>query len=291
MSSWGHVSDAVIEENHSTDGGGGVTVHFSGVTMENTIIRNNTAANHGGGVSTWWNPESHMDAGAFRNVQVLENHALGGGGGLYIRGGGMQIENVIVAGNTAAAGGGMSLRDADILIDNSVIVGNEATTGGGVRSVNFDGYVRFSNCVFADNAAEAGGAFAVWEAASVPVVEHSDFWNNGDAPFDGIGDPAGSDGNLSVDPAFLDTSSPAYQDWDLHLDTQSPLVDAGSPGLLDPDGSISGIGIYGGERAGSWDLDNDDYFEWWLQGPYSSKTSPDEDCDDQDPDIYPGQGC
>ena len=52
-----------------------------------------------------------------------------------------------------------------------------------------------------------------------------------------------------------------FEDWikkvielrgtDLHLVPGSPLVDAGDPGLLDPDGSRSDIGVHGGPAAGN----------------------------------------
>ena len=49
----------------------------------------------------------------------------------------------------------------------------------------------------------------------------------------------------------------------------------------------------GGPNAGSWDLDGDGYPEWWQPGPYDYATYPalGWDCDDSDPDVYPGSGC
>ena len=63
---------------------------------------------------------------------------------------------------------------------------------------------------------------------------------------------AGTNGNLSVDPRFV----AANDDGDglnngFALALRSPLLDAGDPGLTDPDGSRSDVGAYGG-AAGGW---------------------------------------
>ena len=87
-----------------------------------------------------------------------------------------------------------------------------------------------------------------------------------------MADPTGTDGNISMDPHYL--VAPLAVDWDLHLSTTSPLIDAGDPTILDPDGSPSDIGVYGGPGAGLFDLDGDGYPEWWQPGPYDAVRYP-----------------
>ncbi|RME50150.1 MAG: hypothetical protein D6795_10560, partial [Deltaproteobacteria bacterium] len=67
--------------------------------------------------------------------------------------------------------------------------------------------------------------------------------------YHGMSDPTGTDGNITGDPRFVDTSGSDPLAWDLHLSSDSPLIDAGDPHLLDPDGSRSDIGAYGGPGA------------------------------------------
>ena len=56
-----------------------------------------------------------------------------------------------------------------------------------------------------------------------------------------------SSSNFEADPMFVDLAN-----GDLRLLSGSPAVDAGFPDLLDPDGSISDIGAYGGPFADGW---------------------------------------
>lgn len=119
-----------------------------------------------------------------------------------------------------------------------------------------------------------------------PVLRSCDAWDNGTDPFVGMDDPTGADGNLAVDPLFVAGGPDAW-----HLDATSPLVDAGDPSLVDPDGSTSDIGIFGGAGASSWDLDGDGHPAWWTPGAYDAATSPGMDCDDADATVFPGGGC
>ena len=92
---------------------------------------------------------------------------------------------------------------------------------------------------------------------------------------------------------FVAAAYPDPLDWDLHLAVGSPLIDAGAPNALDPDGSPADMGPYGGPGADAWDLDGDGFPAWWQPGPYDSATYPalGLDCDDLDPQVHPLSGC
>ncbi len=98
-------------------------------------------------------------------------------------------------------------------------------------------------------------------------------------------DPTGSDGNISADPMYIDTSATDARYWDLRLDESSANIDAGDASLEDPDGSPSDIGAYGGPGAASWDLDGDGHYQWWTPGshPNADDLASEADCDDLDP--------
>lgn len=63
------------------------------------------------------------------------------------------------------------------------------------------------------------------------------------------GGPDPADGNLEVEPLYVDVTDPLAELWNLYLQPESALVDAGDPGQLDVDGSPSDIGSRGGPVA------------------------------------------
>jgi len=146
-----------------------------------------------------------------------------------------------------------------------------------------------TNVTISDNSAgDDGGGLYVAYSPPLPFLSYSNAWDNSPDDYSGIPDPTGTAGNISANPGFL-----APIPGDFHLSTDSLLVDAGSPTMVDPDGSRSDIGAYGGPEADGWDRDNDGYPEWWQPGEYDYGTYPGEgwDCYDWSADMYPGNGC
>jgi len=81
-----------------------------------------------------------------------------------------------------------------------------------------------------------------------------------------VGTPAETIGNIYANPMFV-------SDGDFHLQLYSPLIDVGAPYYLDPDGSRSDIGAYGGPYGQSYDyLDLPPRIPDSLRGNYSQDT-------------------
>lgn len=261
--------------------GGGIYLHDSDAVIDNVTVEGNLAGNGGG---------LYLDdsSAVIINTRIADNMALQeGGGGIFLSGSSPALTNVVIAGNQADSaywrlpdGGGIYSQDSSPVLANVVVTGNLAYGEGG--GVYVDGSSpAFTNSVIASNNADSGDE--VFISSGALVATWCDVWNVlGDA-YVGMDDPAGTNGNLSERPIWLDT---AY-----HLHTRSPLVGAGDPSVLDPDGSTSDIGAYGGPGAGLYDLDGDGWPAWWLPGPYDAATSAGADCDDNDATIFPGSGC
>ena len=272
-------------------GGGGVYLHMSFAylfaDLKNLVITENRTDLFGGGLFL----EQGSMVILLDNLVVANNQAARGGG-IYIGSGLGDFEiaarNLIVTGNSAERGGGITVdgtqQQVALALENSAVSGNTADSNGGGIYAQGSQTTSLRNVVVTNNIAVTGGGIDAGGAD----IQHCDFWNNQPDNFNGMPDPTGTSGNLSADPLFTDTTALDSVDWDLHLQLTSPLIDTGDPSIDDPDGQMSDIGPYGGPGANAWDLDWDGYEQWWEPGPWPGGNS---DCDDWDPDVFPGFGC
>lgn len=162
------------------------------------------------------------------NGQILGNGLDGGGGGYLINplGGSLTLTNVDLVGNTVSNGGTLRLGAADVTLRSVSFVGNRNSTGS------------------------AGGALTRNGTTGATDIAWSNFYDNGESPFLKVDDPTGADGNIAVDPLYIDVSGDADA-WDLHLGEGSLCIDAGDPAVLDEDGSRADVGGFGGP-SGAW---------------------------------------
>ncbi|HND31791.1 MAG TPA: putative metal-binding motif-containing protein, partial [Myxococcota bacterium] len=229
------------------------------------------------------------------------NLAAGGGGGIYNDGGSLELWNALFESNVAAGanGGGIGLDGGIATVSGSIFAANSAYSGGGIH-VNGTSTATLANLSFVEGSGQgsaggvrvpAGGTMSIvnsviahssagsgisGDPAATLSIRYGDLYGNaGGATTGGLVDPSGTDGNIAVDPLFTLLYVDAVYNDDLHPATGSPLIDAGDPGILDADGSISDIGAYGGPYGQSWDQDWDD----WSQS--------EGDCNDADAGIHP----
>jgi MYXO-CTERM domain-containing protein len=177
----------------------------------------------------------------------------------------------IAAGDGAVSALALAASAESVDVVNNTFVGNftdrgalrvEATTLSPRLSLDLTNNIFMSaplGVQFAQAPLSTTGGFNLW-------------WDNG---VDASGDTVfpGSDA------VFAD---PEFQGWrpgdcgaNLWLTEGSPARDAGDPSILDVDGTTSDIGAFGGPESGLEDADGDGVLE-------------DIDCDDDDPDRFPG---
>jgi hypothetical protein len=73
-------------------------------------------------------------------------------------------------------------------------------------------------------------------------ISYNNVWNNVAGEYGDMPDYTEKNGNINVDPGFIDTDG-------FILSQDSRLIDKGNPLLTDPDGSPSDMGLYGGPKA------------------------------------------
>ena len=279
------ITDALFSDNYHGQGGGLCLFQTYDFQLNNVVFRDNQAGT-GGGIRMF-NSSITITNGMF-----VDNRADGDGGAMYIEISSADLSNVIIAGNSADDGGGVTLNAAGLSIISSHVASNSAQYAGGIWYGAFSS-LYMANSIVVDNHGATGGGGITGSASNCEFANNNVYNNTPDNYHAPVVDPTGTNGNISVDPQCLDTSSLDPFDWDLHLDPTSPLIDAGDPSILDPDGSLSDIGAFGGQNAEFWDLDWDGYPLWWQPGSYDYATYPDEgwDCDDLDTTVFPGAGC
>ena len=302
------IEDVVVSDNAA----GGINVGGSGnVTLASLLVSGNTTAWSGAGLVV----NSPQTTVSITNATFVGNSAGWRGGAISVSYGTATLQNVLVADNEAATslsdGGAISVENSGSLTASQLIVaGNDGSGYTQGIFVSWGTLVLINSALVGEGALSLQGSGAsatltavslvdepsgVWMVdlnnASPPSFQDCVFWNYGASGFDGFASPVGTNGNVEVDPGFLDTSSSNPLEWDLHLSPTSPLIDVGTG--VDPDGSPADLGPYGGPGADLWDLDGDGYPAWWQPGPYDSATYPAAgwDCDDANPGVYPGTGC
>jgi len=248
----GTVNDNLFTRNIAERGGGGL-YDCNGEIRGNTISHNSGLG--GGGLG-------RCD-GLIQNNVIVGNAVRGRGGGLHYCNG--TIQNNSIVGNSARLGGAMGYCGG--AIQNNTIVGNSAEEdGGGLHYCR--GSIR--NCVIWGN--KASGSPNQISGSSAPSFCSIQSWN------------AGGNGNMSVDPLFVDGAGSDYR-----LDADSPCIGAGANYYwfawpqrdLDRNCRLAGdrvdMGCY--EYGASPDSDGD-----LLSDPDEASQGTDRDRDDSDGD-------
>jgi hypothetical protein len=214
--------------------GAGVYAYAANGTFDRVVIADNVAEGYsavGGGIYFYYYGSlSIANTAIIGNRVGTKDSSYAEGGGIYSYYGTPDLENVDIVGNGAlgqvARGGGMYLS-----YYGTLTMVNGSVTG---------------NSVSGSDESLAGGVMVdpTYPYSTIDI-RYSNFFDNGDEPFDNFTDPVGQNGDISVEPGYSSTSGDATS-WDLTLKAGSAMIDAGDPDITDRDGSRSDIGSMGG---------------------------------------------
>lgn len=235
------------------NGGMWATVNNGSVWCVDSTMSGNSAAlggalyaKHGGNLT-------------FFGCKWLGNTASGNGGALWVSQGPLSLFGNLLAGNAAGGyGGAMTLDTAPVAHDannnvtlrSNTIAANTAPLGGGGLDIR-----HYSDALLTNNLIAFNDSGIQQDSTCLIAMQFNDVYGNGTGKdFVGLANPAGTYGNISGDPLFVNKAGGDY-----HLGAGSPAVDAGDTGPfgydqvdLDKTPRVQGprvdIGAY--ERAG-----------------------------------------
>jgi parallel beta-helix repeat protein len=218
----GIIKDNLIKNNKSRLGAGIHITYSSGPTVsENTISHNQASSLGGGGVYVYYLSNPVIE----RNL-ITQNSSLNGAGvGAYYQSNPTIRNNLIIDNKTGAGvrivGGTLAA------ISHNTIVGNTASplSGGGIEYVS-SAVSTIENNIIAQNG-QAHGIY-VSQGQALPLVRYNNVWANPAGNYNSvIGEQTGINGNISIDPHFLDQE---VNDYSLNYD--SPCINAGDPNFV-----------------------------------------------------------
>lgn len=250
--------NSTVEGGDNIFWGGGIYCYQASPTITKNIIAGNrgpmvlanteadSLLSYGGGIAC-------IESNAIVTHNIIRNNTGFVAGGLILYIGQATVANNLIYGNSAYLGGGVILIGGTLL--NNTIAGNECSQelGGGYAG---NAYVIFEpslgNATVVNNIicnAGSGGGLLLsgdWQGG---VVACNNVWNNSPGNYlfegqtgvvyDGANDQTGKNGNISVDPMFLNASFGK----DYHIIFGSPCINAGDPryaqsaGAVDIDGN------------------------------------------------------
>ncbi len=233
-----------------SDRGGGIYFDRSSPTMENCLVIGNTALSAGGIYLDYSSP--------YITNCVITYNSGGLGAGIRCSDSSPVINSCRISRND---GGGIAvLFSSQASITNCIISENSSDWGGGIF-LGLDSYTNITNCTIVNNLCEeSGGIYILSPTAEVKIVntiiwdnlpvEIYEPWpdDNLDVSYSDVRGGWYGDGNIDVDPLFIDPVSDNF-----HLQLGSPCLDAGVENEVNVD-------IDGDLRPwnGNWDIGVDE---------------------------------
>jgi hypothetical protein len=225
-----------IQRNFALVWGGGMHAQW-GIIRANNISYN--IAGNGGGITTYLGGPTIVGNTIRGNTATFQ-----GGGGISAEGNTLDptivVNNVIVENSSVTYGGGIMAGPA--LIVNNTITQNAAPYGGGIKCWVYPDpeWLVITNNIISSNS----GGYGIYNDSTfcycVPDIYYNDVWDNGINYYGCL--PGHHD--ISVDPEFAWPDRGHYS-----LLSSSPCLDVGDPSLVDPDGTRSNMGAFGGPGA------------------------------------------
>ena len=215
---WTGTSFTLTDCRFVGNSGGGV--HGFAITATGCTFVDNVASS-GGGLRCGSSLPSVL-----RDCTFLGNTAGSGGGGGVYQGGAASLVNCVFSGNTTGNGGGALYSTSSSTVVNCTFSRNTAGALGGGVFKGYTGTLTLANCILWGNSDSSGSGESAQGYLDNGVLDMNY------CCIQGLSGGAGGIGNIGDDPLFEDADGTdgivGTEDDDLHLQTASPCINAGT---------------------------------------------------------------
>jgi hypothetical protein len=165
-------NNILITNNRANNGGGGICLENSTPTIINSVISYNNA-NHGSGIKI-----NDSSGPIIDNSIIKGNISESNGGAITALNSQFYLNNTIVDSNVSTSwGGGIYCQNSDFTLRNTIMRRNRADRGGAIY-LHFTSNPLIINTLFTENYADDAGGGIYCQGNSNPISLNSIFWNN-----------------------------------------------------------------------------------------------------------------
>ena len=278
------IVNSSLKNNEAVSQGGAVFIKRSDLTVESSHINSNTAESGGGlyfkdanvsidGATISRNRANSWNSGSgvysMRSEVSILNSDINGnyngrrGGGVYVNGGSLHLENSNLQGNRATYGSGIYVETGEVEVEKSRITRNSAMQlGGGMKVVSGDvtirnsfisnnraadygggigsrGWLTIEDSEFTANHAGKGGAIRVWGGKT--VIKDTAIFANSATHFGAA--VAISDGRLTIERSGLNNNQSQFLGGAIYSESESKLY-IRNTALAGNSAKFAGAGVF-----------------------------------------------
>ena len=245
------INNSIITDNSTNGFGGGISSDLgytddknSATIINNSVISNNSA---GGGAGVYHDASITVDDYPFslflNATSVTGNSTDGFGGGIDNNSGRIKIDDSTIDQNTAVEeGGGISSFNKIEAVD-STISNNRADSGGGLKINGFDGSGILIDSTISGNTAKFGGGISFSSTYGSQSVTNSTITNNSASRGGGI--DQGGEGKINI------TSSIIAGNVDNNDATGAGIISRGNNLIGNGDNAPDFVNLFKGDLVGT----------------------------------------